>query len=309
MRVFALTIRENFMKPFIRSVLIGMAACLLLAGTAVAQETRTPPIGGNGGGPYRLDCGQDGAIVGINARVDNFLNGVEVVCRKVRDNQLVGDTYVVGNTGGDYGRRVQQLCPVGSLVTGLSGSWNARSYNIPGVQVFAGANYVHEIALRCQRWNDRANRFETAGTIGAGGSRPGSERRGPNDAAGWCPANAVGSALEGRSGIYIDSIALVCDQTRIRPPRFESLKCPPNVRATADVVGNDGPWKATDGQALRFWRVWVENDTMICGYVTTHDRGDKNPDHWRIVRDLPNNGRCRVDDGRPGEVICRGDRR
>ncbi len=297
------------MTPFTRTFLIGMAACLFLAGTASAQETRTPPLGGNGGSPYRLDCGQDGAIVGINARVDNFLNGVQVVCRKVRDNELVGNTYVVGNTGGDNGRRVQQLCPAGSLVTGLSGSWNARSYNFPGVQIYSGANYVHEISLRCQRWNDRANRFENAGNISAGGSRPGSERRGGNDAAGWCPANAVGSALEGRSGVYIDSIALVCDQTRIRQPRFESFKCPANVRATADVVGNDGPWKSMGAETLRFWRVSIENNNMICGYITAHDRGDKTPDHWRVVRDLPNNGRCAVETARPGEVTCRGDRR
>jgi len=294
--------------PFIRTMLIGAAACLVLAGTAVAQETRTAPLGGNGGSPYRLDCGQDGAIVGVNARVDNFVNGVEVVCRKVRDNQLVGDAYVVGNAGGNGGRRVQQMCPAGSLVTAISGSWNARAYNFPGVQVYPGANYVHEISLRCQRWDDRANRFENAGTLTFGGSRPGSERRGPADAAGWCPANAVGSALEGRSGIFIDSVALVCDQARIRQPRFESFKCPPNVRANADVVGNDGPWKAVGGETLRFWRVWVENNTMICGYVTAHDRGDKTPDHWRVTRDLPNNARCVTDNAKPGEVTCRGER-
>ena len=68
----------------VRIALIGLAACFCLGGTALAQETRTAPMGGNGGAPYRLDCGQDGAIVGINARVDNFLNGVQVICRKVR---------------------------------------------------------------------------------------------------------------------------------------------------------------------------------------------------------------------------------
>jgi hypothetical protein len=291
-----------------RIALTALAACLCLGGTAMAQETRTAPMGGNGGSPYRLDCGQDGAIVGINARVDNFLNGVQVICRKVRNNELVGDAYTVGNAGGNAGRRMQQVCPAGSLVTGLSGSWNARSYNFPGVQVFAGANYVHEISLRCQRWNDRANRFETVGAIGAGGSRAGSERRGANDAAGWCPANAVGSALVGRAGIYVDNIALVCDQTRIRP-RFDSFKCPANVRATADVVGDNGPWKAMGAETLRFWRVWIENNNMICGYVTAHDRGDRTPDHWRVVRDLPNNARCAVETARPGEVTCRGDRR
>ncbi len=295
------------MRSLIRIVLAGAAACLLLAGTALAQETRTAPMGGNGGSPYRLDCGEDGAIVGINAWVDNFLNGVQVICRRVRNNELVGDIYTVGNGGG--GRRVQQICPAGSLVTGLGGSWNARSYNFPGVQVFAGANYVHEIVLRCQRWNDRANRFETVGSIGAGGSRPGSDRRGPNDPAGWCPANAVGSALVGRWGLYIDSVALVCDQTRIRPPRFDAFKCPANVRATADVVGDDGPWKAMGAETLRFWRVWIENNNMICGYITAHDRGDRTPDHWRVVRDLPNNARCDVVNDRPGEVRCRGDRR
>jgi hypothetical protein len=297
------------MMPFIRTVLIGAAACLLVAGTAAAQETRTAPMGGTGGGPFRLDCGQDGAIVGVNARVDNFLNGVEVICRKVRDNELVGNTYTVGDAGGNSGRRVQQLCPAGSLVTGLGGAWNARSYNFPGVQIYAGANYMHEIAMRCQRWNDRANRFENTGVITISGSRPGSERRSVNDSAGWCPANAVGSALEGRSGIYIDSIALVCDQARIRPPRFETFTCPPNVRANADVIGNDGPWKAVGGEALRFWRVWVKNNNMVCGYITAHDRGDKTADHWRIVRDLPNNGRCAIDNARPGVVICRGERR
>ena len=296
------------MTSVIRTILLGAVCGLLMAGSAFAQETRTPPLGGNGGGPYRLDCGQDGAIVGVNARVDNFLNGIQVVCRKVRNNELVGDAYVVGEAGGNNGRRVQQLCPAGSLVTALGGSWNARSYNFPGVQVFAGANYVHEISMRCQRWNDRANRFETAGNITIGGSRPGSDRRPLSDQAGWCPANAVGSALEGRSGIYIDSIALVCDQARIRPPRFETFTCPPNVRATADVVGNDGPWKAVGGENLRLWRAWVEQDTMVCGYVTAHDRGDKTPDHWRVVRDLPNNARCMTDNARPGEVICRGER-
>ena len=63
------------------------------------------------------------------------------------------------------------------------------------------------------------------------------------------------------------------------------------------------------GETLRFWRVWVENNTMICGYVTAHDRGDKTPDHWRVVRDLPDNARCVTDNARPGEVICRGERR
>jgi len=305
---------------------LGLCLPAALALPVAAQESIVPAMGGNGGSPFRLECGPDSALIGVHGRVGAIIDNIEGVCQKFANGKPVGRATLTAAAGGQGGEPAGPNCAdPASVVTGIGGSWGAQTYQFPGIQLQQGANLVHDIVLRCQRWNEAAGRFDTTGTISFGGRQPGTIRRTATDSVGWCPPDSVAVGLVGRSGIFIDNITLLCrplvtvsrvtlqsDGTKRDAvgkgagelaPKVTIIDCPAKVQAPPAIVGPAGDWSVAGWPNLRIWKVWTDNNSIICGYVTANDRASQ-PDTWRYTMRLPAGQRCNPDPAVPGRVLC-----
>ena len=80
-------------------------------------------IGGNGGAPFRLDCGEYGVLVGLNGRSGAVVDQVAGLCVKIDpvSGIWVGGVYETTHAGGPGGVRFHKICPVGQALTGILG--------------------------------------------------------------------------------------------------------------------------------------------------------------------------------------------
>src|SRR5262249_50961082 len=98
-------------------------------------------FGGDGGGPNDLDCGSNSVLVGLDARYGDFMDSVEIVCRKVDASGRLGPEYLSGRAGGNGGQPHRKTCPTSSVVGGISGGYG---------------RYINSITLICRSWDGRS---------------------------------------------------------------------------------------------------------------------------------------------------------
>ena len=320
-----------------------MRLCALLAGAAIsvsaaAQETIVPAMGGNGGSPFRLECPPNSALIGVDGRIGAIIDNVYGICRPFADGRPAGRitlTAAAGGTGGlpptigDVGDTPGGSTICGSnnsVVTGMAGSWGVSEVGIPTIKLQTGPNVVHEIVLRCERWDQASGRFLTTGTAGLAGRESGSMRRYGTDSVGWCPAGMVGVGLVGRSGIYVDNIALLCRRvpavSRVvlysdadkgkssagkggadLAQKIITIDCPAKVQAPPAIVGPAEDWAVAGWPNLRLWKATTDAKSIVCHYVTANDRAQQ-PDTWRYARAMPAGQRCNPDPAVAGRVLC-----
>ena len=103
-------------------VLGGILISTVLAPTpALARLAPYDGIGGNGGAPFRLDCGEYGVLVGLNGRSGVVVDQVTGLCVKIDpvSGIWVGGVYETTHAGGTGGRSFRKVCPVGQALTGI----------------------------------------------------------------------------------------------------------------------------------------------------------------------------------------------
>lgn len=187
----------------VRAVLGALAIVIgYTAPAALAEPRPTTTIGGGGGSPFSSYCGPTAYMTRVDARAGAWIDGVYAICGVLGADNLsfVSNLYpsYVGGGGGaapDY----KLNCPdPHQVVTQLE---------VEVVHV-GGATYVSNLWVDCMR-------------IGNPADRPGSwsARNTPNapdatyERRGFvrCPEGQWAVGLQGRAGIYIDSIGLLCD--------------------------------------------------------------------------------------------------
>ena len=165
----------------------------------LARESSSINFGGGGGTrSYNLDCGSGGVMIGGDSNAYAHMDQMIVFCRAMNANgTLLEEKYTKGPVGGmggdDLGFRAD--CQAGRVVT--------------GVKVQAGG-FVNIVEFLCEAWDSSRKEpvFENSpfrtkiGASCVGCTRYRTFR---------CPRGKVAKALRGKSGIYIDSVRLVCD--------------------------------------------------------------------------------------------------
>jgi len=293
---------------------------LLVARVGHADEVKLEGFGGRGGSAFRLDCGADGAIVGLNVRAAEWIDAVQVVCRKFDSSgNPVGQVYTRGFVGGASGAPASGTCPQGSVVGGLAGTWGDSLYGSPAIR---SGDFVHSLDLECRKWNPSTQKFDRGAVQRINALKPGKSSLAMTDTRGWCPVDAIATAVEGRSGIYLDYIVLVCnrpvtianvtlqsDGTRKgRPgidqvaPQVVTIDCPGKVEAPPKIAGPDLEFAVVGWPNLRFYKATVERNQLICSYVTANDRATQ-PDQWRYARPTPAGLHCAADNAAP-RFLC-----
>jgi hypothetical protein len=181
-------------------------------------EARLAPydgIGGNGGAPFRLDCGEYGVLVGLTGRSGAVVDQVTGLCVKIDpvSGIWVGGVYETNPAGGPGGDRFHKICPVGQALTGIQGN-STR---------FQGNEVVSSLGIDCTKIKitDNVQFPEIKGwrEIGLQGDEDALKSPEFQDLC-YIPAKAtghferawslIGIALEGRAGIFVDHIHIIC---------------------------------------------------------------------------------------------------
>jgi hypothetical protein len=181
-------------------LIAGFVAVASLAASIAGADYVTVPAGGAGGSsPYDLDCGSTSVLVGISGRSGDVVDSIGIVCRPVNANGTLGPAFTKGLVGGSGGTE--------------SDTRTCQSNRVANALVVTAGAYVNTVNALCGAWSP------TTRTVGdTDPTEPGSRtlsvglNDGPTTSFHTCPEDgqpAVG--IQGRYGMVIDSIALVCD--------------------------------------------------------------------------------------------------
>ncbi|MBU6481731.1 MAG: hypothetical protein KGS09_14430 [Nitrospirae bacterium] len=174
-------------------------------------------IGGPGGAPFRLDCGESGLLVGVTGRSGIVIDQIGGLCVKVDpiSGVWVGGAYETAHYGGTGGQPFNRRCPVGQALWGLEGS----------VNYFDGTPVVGSINIKCVEIGIHPERvgatIEGTRLIDYYGDPDPVKVQAEQD---YCDTPRVGTdvhresrvwsrigvALEGRSGLFVDRVHIVC---------------------------------------------------------------------------------------------------
>ena len=212
-----------------------LASMLLMSGAIHAQspdhiplpkETRTPLLGGPGGGPCELKCPYRGFLGGVRLRDGAWLDQSDGLCVFFRDGQWIGDPdeIMLGarnepreeggflGIGGRYGTsgaaiggdggQIQSdlLCPRDQIVTGLGASRSVGH-----------GPFVANLSLQCvQPGQNQALSVQQAPPV-----------LGETEV-GQIPVSCksdneffyYAKGMHGRAGIFVDAVGLICNDFR-----------------------------------------------------------------------------------------------
>lgn len=205
------------LTAYIRGMVFAVVSMLALASPSWARLAPFDGIGGNGGAPYRLDCGESAVLVGVTGQSGLVIDRLAGLCVKIDpvSGTWVGGVYETGPTGGTGGSRFHKACPVGQALIGLDGT----------IKYFSGTNVVASLGINCTALKIRTDYqppvikgFRQVGIHGDPDPlkveasqdlcyRPlAGNNRSQDD---WA---RVGVALEGRAGQFLDRVHLVCGE-------------------------------------------------------------------------------------------------
>ena len=208
-------------KPVLTRSTLGMVfavvSMLALVSPAGARLAPFDGIGGAGGAPYRIDCGESALLVGVTGQSGLVIDRIAGLCVKIDpvSGTWVGGVYETASAGGTGGSRFQKACPVGQALIGLEGT----------IKYFSGTNVVASLGINCTELKIRTEfqppvikGFRQVGpqgdfdplTVDASQDlcyppvlKPGHSQ------VEW---TRVGIALEGRAGLYLDHVHLLCGE-------------------------------------------------------------------------------------------------
>jgi hypothetical protein len=186
--------------PGALALLIGAAPYSPPAGAHDDAEQRTALVGGTGGRSYRVRCPAGSVLVGLEAHVGQWIDGIAALfCQQVKADGTLGvTTRSSGSAGGTMGGYASGRCPSGSVI---------------GTYVGRYGQYVHQIYGHCYTWRStrRFDRYaEKTPSAAVGGTLfpAGATTNGGECTKPYQPA--VG--IYGRAGMYLDSFGLICDE-------------------------------------------------------------------------------------------------
>jgi len=237
-------------SSFFFRLIIVSGTLLLLALPACAQnDLALAPIGGPGGGRYVARCNDGQYLRGFQLRTADDVDAIRPICASIYGSTEVGPVNIFPNYfGGDGGSERQLVCPDNlPIVTGmLIGYEGQRTTIVNNIRLFCG-----EAAGTRQPSEFPSVTFDgppANKTMGSFSGGPGSETQ-------HCPVGYLAVGINGRSGLWLDSVGLICGNPRFTPN--------PNPSTGVSSLGRVKPHVNSIG------RVGVSSPAFI--YATVND--------------------------------------
>ncbi len=194
--------------PFAPACRVLVIALSLTASTA-AMATITETVGSPGGGLYQLSCTPGHFVAGFRAVAGAWVDGLGLVCVPfdAGSNKLGSARSRNGWTGGKSGQPQEAYCAQGKAITGISVT-HTRGNCLP-------RQYVNSIGLKCQH-SERDQACISSGELcdevppTVRGTIVKTVHDYKRDVL-QCPKDEWATGVQGKSGKYVDAIALICE--------------------------------------------------------------------------------------------------
>lgn len=209
----------------------GTSALLIALGLATAvpacADTSLPPIGGGGGGAFAQRCPANRVLFGLEIATGDDVDSVRPICATALAADHVANDASEGPFHGGAGPTQRLTCPLGRpVVLGLYVAFEGRKTVI-----------VNNIHLFCGRVSDTDQPLAVAADAAYDGPPipPSTGIFVTYSVAGHdsqrCPSGQVAVGVNGHSGVWLDSVGLICGASPITtpPPPSPSASVEPAV--------------------------------------------------------------------------------
>jgi len=209
---------SNHSRSSLTLALLGfVASSACLPGVVLAQADQIlPPIGGRGGGQFFARCTYPDILTGFELRTGDDVDAIRPICARAYGPAIIGARVPHAQSfGGTGGNVAQLLCPDNTpAVNGLKVAYEGEKTVI-----------VNTLHLYCSAAT--ANQpLTTYPTVVFDGSEI--RRTGGSPFTGFdpvplyedrqtCPEGLFVVGINGRSGIWLDSVGLICGAAKVRP--------------------------------------------------------------------------------------------
>ena len=199
-----------------------------------------------GGNPFTLACADGSYLTGFEGRIGAWIDKVTIYCAKWNDIQL-DVSASMGAKGfpgwSDKGNPADVSCPRGWLI---AGPWSTRYTRDDDILV------LHSIAFNC-RPPPGAEQADLA-EVKFGSAFPVKRRKGAHDdlfkdTDSECPDDEVATGIEGRSGLYVDLLRILCGPA----PKYNNFR----VADPWKVAGVLGFEPRNGGIKIRCLTAWL----------------------------------------------------
>jgi hypothetical protein len=190
------------------SPLLVLLACLALPQGAVAQADVTLQFlgGGGGGGEFVARCAVGDILTGFELQTGDDVDSIRPICARPLTPTSIGQHFLYGRKfGGDGGGDTHSLvCPPGApAIAGIGVDSDGRDTTVVNqIDIFCGAIAPNQPlpatpAAGYKGPHPDSTLFHTVLTL-------------PDYSTQVCPAGLLPVGIAGRSGVWLDSVGLVC---------------------------------------------------------------------------------------------------
>lgn len=237
------------MNMFFRALSSAGLALIALVGPAQA-ENYLPKMGGDGGSHFSDPCPDGQNLAGVEIRGGNEVDAIRPVCVlaygpdlisppvlttgtglvQVRVSDLFGgimeEQVAPGWHGGTGGSMMPLLCPSSApVVVGMNiVSQGLPTITVDAIELFCGRAVTTQVAPEFPSAVFEGKRYIYTNR----GRELGEVRRHSQR----CPAGEVAVGIHGSTGLWVDSIALICAPPRIVPNDGKGVKPAARVKGT-----------------------------------------------------------------------------
>ncbi len=175
-----------------------------LIGSPASAQTRLGSLGGPGGGPFVSQCAQFDVLRGFDLRAADDVDALRSVCGSTKwPDQITRETAIEPFNGGGGGRPVRILCPLDLPA-------------VIGMEVVSegeGTKIVNSIHLSCGHITELPQQgqfFAFAAFNGPLIENSFADTEFHTDWSQACPPGQLAVGAHGRSGVWLDSVGLIC---------------------------------------------------------------------------------------------------
>jgi hypothetical protein len=202
-----------------RSIALQRVFCCLLAytGSAAHADAYLPTIGGGGGGQYVTPCPAGQNLGGFQLRRGDDIDALRPACViSLGPSEISAPPVTTPWTGGPGGSEAWVVCPaVTPIVIGMDVEWEGvDTITVNGIHLFCGkavtapqARPAYPSAIF------DAPRYVPSDGWGGIGISGDDARRGYGSQS--CPPGQVAIGVYGKSGVWLDSMGLICAEARM----------------------------------------------------------------------------------------------
>jgi hypothetical protein len=232
-----------------------IAFTILLSGRAFAQPDQIlPPVGGPGGGQFFARCAYPYILTGFELRTGDDVDAIRPMCAYAFGPHHVGPSQLHPNSyGGTGGTIVRLECPANTVVNGIKVAYEGEDTVIVNtIHVYCAAAAVNRPLATYPTvvFDGREIRRVNGGPFS--GDTPVLMYEQLQS----CPPYLFAVGINGRSGIWLDSVGLICGAARVEP-----------ILAPDGAITNLGPKKKKQLTACEAVREGHANNRPVPDWI------------------------------------------